>query len=163
VGGILVFDGNVEKGCGNQVFDYDFVITLKDNGDKISPRDPGNSPSPISLSPVIHTRSPTSDKSRKSHHTPTPSPSGDNAQRNPFEQAFTRSSQPCVQPPTPSYRVPPLDLRQNEPSEDRPVVRSETRTMNHSEKDIQRPVVMSDRSGSEAEEGHSRGRTRVIL
>ncbi|XP_056018588.1 protein KATNIP homolog isoform X4 [Ostrea edulis] len=162
VGGILVFDGNIEKGCGNQVFDYDFVITLKDSGDKISPRDPGNSPSPISLSPVIHTRSPTSDKTssqRKSHHTPTPSPSTDNAQRNPFEQAFTRSSHPNVQPLTPSYRVPPLDLKQNEPpSEDRPVVRSETRTMNHSEKDIQRPVVMSDRSGSEAEETHSRGR-----
>lgn len=169
MGGILVFDGNIEKGCGNQVFDYGFVIPLKDIGDKVSPRDPANSPSPISLSPVIHTRSPTSDKSasqRKSQSnlTPTPSPSTDNAHRNPFEQAFSRSSQskPPSHSPTPSPRVPPLDLRQNggpsQSSGDRPVIRSETRTMDHSERDIQRPMVTSDRSGSEAEEAHTRGR-----
>lgn len=172
VGGILVFDGNIEKGCGNQVFDYGFVIPLKDIGDKVSPRDPANSPSPISLSPVIHTRSPTSDKSasqRKSQSnlTPTPSPSTDNAHRNPFEQAFSRSSQskPPSHSPTPSPRVPPLDLRQNggpSPSSgDRPVVRSETRTMNHSERDIQRPTVTSDRSGSEAEEAHTKDDSKV--
>ncbi|XP_061197501.1 katanin-interacting protein-like [Saccostrea echinata] len=164
VGGVLVFDGNIEKGCGNQVFDYGCVISLKDNGDKISPRDPGNSPSPISLSPVIHTRSPTSDKAssqRKSQNTHTPSPSADNAQRNPFEQAFTRSSKSNIRSPSPSPRVPPLDLRQNGPSPssgDGPVIRSETRTMNHAERDIQRPVVTSDRSGSEAEEVHYKGR-----
>nr|XP_034314743.1 protein KIAA0556 isoform X5 [Crassostrea gigas] len=172
VGGILVFDGNIEKGCGNQVFDYGFVIPLKDIGDKVSPRDPANSPSPISLSPVIHTRSPTSDKSasqRKSQSnlTPTPSPSTDNAHRNPFEQAFSRSSQskPPSHSPTPSPRVPPLDLRQNggpSPSSgERPVIRSETRTMNHSERDIQRPMVTSDRSGSEAEEAHTRDDSKV--
>lgn len=169
MGGILVFDGNIEKGCGNQVFDYGFVIPLKDTGDKVSPRDPANSPSPISLSPVIHTRSPTSDKGasqRKSQNTPTPtpSPSTDNTHRNPFEQAFSRSSSHSrgqSPGPTPSPRVPPLDLRQNGPSPstgDRPVIRSETRTMNHSERDIQRPLVTSDRSGSEADEGHHKGR-----
>lgn len=156
------------------MFDYGFVIPLKDIGDKVSPRDPANSPSPISLSPVIHTRSPTSDKSasqRKSQSnlTPTPSPSTDNAHRNPFEQAFSRSSQskPPSHSPTPSPRVPPLDLRQNggpSPSSgDRPVIRSETRTMNHSERDIQRPMVTSDRSGSEAEEAHTRGRMWLLL
>ncbi|XP_078316471.1 katanin-interacting protein-like isoform X4 [Crassostrea virginica] len=172
VGGILVFDGNIEKGCGNQVFDYGFVIPLKDTGDKVSPRDPANSPSPISLSPVIHTRSPTSDKGasqRKSQNTPTPtpSPSTDNTHRNPFEQAFSRSSSHSrgqSPGPTPSPRVPPLDLRQNGPSPstgDRPVIRSETRTMNHSERDIQRPLVTSDRSGSEADEGHHKDDTKV--
>jgi hypothetical protein len=57
VGGELVFDGDVDKGCGNQVFDYGFIIGLNDVESQPSPRSPKPT-SPARVSPLPKPASP---------------------------------------------------------------------------------------------------------
>ncbi|KAK3089923.1 hypothetical protein FSP39_007664 [Pinctada imbricata] len=138
VGGELIFDGNIEKGCGNQVFDYGFNVYVKDN-DKVSPRDEDKS-SPKSLSPVIHVRSPRTEKvvtQKQNVRSPSPSTRPSNGSSHTASES-TRATA------TLSTKV------------DRAPIRSETRTMNHSERNLPKPVMLSDRSGSETEEGQSK-------
>ena len=57
MGGELVFDGDVDKGCGNQVFDYGFIIGLNDVESQPSPRSPKPT-SPARVSPLPKPASP---------------------------------------------------------------------------------------------------------
>ncbi|XP_069124311.1 katanin-interacting protein-like isoform X2 [Argopecten irradians] len=197
IGGELMYDGAVDKGCGNQVFDYGAVINCRDPSSKSSSSSKTNAStaaskpptSPVSrnrnTSPVSKTSpTPTSPKVRHDENTggillkPTLSP------RSRAENAKKHSG--SIEPitPTEDYKKPPAFSRLSSNEERRPQsessnssnentavsrpkevkVRSETRTMNYAEKDknkdLRRPSVTSDRSGSEADEDN-RGESKM--
>ncbi|CAG2250434.1 CTPS [Mytilus edulis] len=73
IGGELVFDGVIEKGCGNQVFDYGFIINLNEMDDQPSPRSPKPS-SPAHVSPTPPSRPTDVYSEPKVQHRPLPKP-----------------------------------------------------------------------------------------
>ncbi|XP_067672341.1 katanin-interacting protein-like isoform X2 [Haliotis asinina] len=102
VGGELVFDGDIDKGCGNQAFDYSKVIDLSNSG---------------------------TDNSVRKH---------------PSKDSLNGHNKPSGTHSSPSPR--PLSGRHETKN-----IRSETRTLHHSNGDLRRPSVESDRSQSSPE------------
>ena len=154
VDGELVFDNVVEKGCGNQVFDYGHNIDLIEI--EPSPRSPKpTSPASVSPPPVKSDQS----QSAISHHNVPKSTSPVSYSRR-DEETIDRNSQKSHSPvrksedkgskPKPAKRIIPDSPSQARPSSSdrksgRPLpslpLRSETRTMNHSDKSFPKPVI----------------------
>ncbi|XP_052071709.1 katanin-interacting protein-like [Mytilus californianus] len=186
IGGELVFDGVVEKGCGNQVFDYGFIINLNEMEDQPSPRSPKPS-SPAHVSPTPPSRPTDVYSEPKVQHRPLPKPPSParqsrteksvKASNEVSQRKVRKSTSPVGQSrnedvimtkpkpvkrnisnsPSPARPVSGSSNSSNEsnqkPSRPLPQVRSETRTMNHSDRRLPKPVV-SDRQGSDTEEYH---------
>lgn len=194
VGGELIYTGDIDKGCGNQVFDYGHIINLKESAE-CSPRDP-QTPSPKPSLPLKISQSPRSESKTVSksshHHSISPSASPMQEKNNPFQrspspinekrQAFHRSPspsprhekrQPFNRSPSPSRQLPSLHRSRSRSSEDsynnglppknlkgdKPTVRSETRTMNHADKNLRRPSIGSDGSSPENEDSQKGKKT----
>ena len=219
VGGELVFDGDVDKGCGNQVFDYGFIINLNDMESQLSPRSPKpTSParvspppkptSPARVSPPPKPTSPArvspsqskptdllseqkmsplnvpkpkstarqsrternaklSSQSKVSQHNVKKSPvrspvlqsRSDEASSKPklFKRNISKSPSPAR--PASGSSNSSIELVQKS---SKPPVRSETRTMDHSDRTLPKPNV-SDRHSPDSEEMHKGQYTVLIL
>ena len=197
VGGELIYNGTVEKGCGNQVFDYGIVIDCRDNEVPVI-KESSQSSSKPPTSPVSRDKGLSKSPAAK----PSTSPSNDAGgillkptlsprSRAQNTKKSVQSSDNFVKDSNEDYRKPPLPLRMSStedkrpqsassnssnenmyganrpvpklhqlqsPDSDKPKIRSETRTMNYSdrsrgkEKNLRRPSISSDKSGSEAED-----------
>ena len=200
VGGELVFDGDVDKGCGNQVFDYGFIIGLNDVESQPSPRSPKpTSPARVSPARVSPSQSkPTdllSEQKLSPRNVPKPRSTArqSRTERNAKLSSQSKVSQhnvhkspvqsPILQSQSDEVSSKPKLFKRNiskSPSPARPAsgssnssiefvqksskppVRSETRTMNHSDRTLPKPTV-SDRHSPDSEEMHKGQYTVLIL
>lgn len=139
VGGELMYDGHLEKGCGNQVFDYSQVVDLRNTDtQKKENEDSGSTDTPPSPweSNFLESRDSNGSCDTNPVRSPLPSPPG-----KPILSSV-KSNQPEFHPRS-STKLSPLGSSH----------RSQTRTLNYStDEQFRRPTVESEPSSPEADD-----------
>ncbi|KAL5018794.1 hypothetical protein ScPMuIL_004516 [Solemya velum] len=130
LGGDQMYDGHLEKGCGNQVFDYSQIVDL---------RNENTTDSQLHESPHEINSSENRDRNGSCSTLPV---------RSPLSSPLVKPILPSVITSQPETSCPSTKLSPVASS-----YRSQTRTLNYStDEQLQRPTVNSDRSSPEADD-----------